>query len=215
MPDALSYATPPIPPKGVVLEETDAGVRITLPPQPAWQVAVGLAVGIILAGLAGAIGVFVLLISTRGSVSWAAALVAVIAAVCFGIIVMQLALRARRLPLTGIIPSVIDATPEGLSVSTARAGQPEQWFYPVYRMIGFAVLAGPRTLTLRRTIRIVMRLTVEGSLTDGETVSLEFDATNADAPDRFDTALRCALRLDPSTAAEARKPRWEIIRRRI
>jgi hypothetical protein len=82
-------------------------------------------------------------------------------------------------------------------------------------MIGFAVVAGPLTLTLRRTMRIVMRLMIEGSLTGRETVALEFDATNAGPPDRFDAALRNALCLDPSTAAEARTFRWEIIIRRI
>lgn len=215
MPDALSYATPPMPPKGALLEEIDGGVRITLPPQPVWQVAVGLAIGLLLAGLAGAVGVFVLLISTRGGASWAGGLVAVIASVCFGLIVLQLALRARRLPLTGIIPTVIDATPDGLSVSTAHGGQPEQWFYPVRRMIGFAMVTGPRTLTLRRTMRIVMRLTIDGSLVGRETVALEFDAANAGPPERFDQALRNALGLDPSTAAEARTFRWEIIIRRI
>jgi hypothetical protein len=216
MPDALSYATPPMPPKGVLLEEIgDGNVRITLPPQPVWQVAVGLALGLLLAALAGGIGVFVLLISTRGGVSWAAGLVAVIASVCFGVIVLQLALRARRLPLTGIIPTVIEATPDGLSISTARGGQPEQWFYPVRRMIGFAVVVGSMTLTLRQTMRIVMRLTIDGTLTGRETVAIEFDATHAGPPDRFDAALRNALGLDPSTAAEARTFRWEIIIRRV
>lgn len=216
MADALSYATPQCSPPGILLEDVGGGaVRITIPAQPTWPVAVGLALGLILAGLGTLLGTFILVTSTRGDLSWGGGLTAVIATASFGGVVVHLLIRLQRLPRTGSIPTVIEANPEGLSVSTVRRGTTELLHYPARRMLGFGLYAGPLSLTLRRTLRIAMRLRLDGTLNGRETVILEFEAGNSGRPDPLDAALRNALRLDPSTAAEARTLRWEMIVRRI
>lgn len=216
MPDALAYATPRSGPPGILLEEGDGGsVRITIPPPPVWPAAVGLSVGMILAGLGTLLGMFGLAVAIRGEANWHSGVMAAIAALSLGVVVVRLARRAWRLPRMGAVPTVVEADAEGLSISTARRGQLEHLYYPARRMLAVGIFPGPLSGALRRTMRIAMRIAPEGSLTGRETVVFEFDPGRGGRPAPLDAALRNALRLEPSAAPEARMLRYEMILRRI
>lgn len=215
MPDALAYATPRSGPPGILLEEGDGGsVRITIPPPPVWPAAVGLSVGMILAGLGMLLGTIVLVDAIHWG-NWQSGVTGAIAAASLWGVVIYLARRAWRLPRTGAVPTVVEADAEGLSISTARRGQLEHLYYPARRMLAVGVFAGPLSGALRRTMRIAMRIAPEGSLTGRETVVFEFDPGRGGRPAPLDAALRNVLRLEPSAAAEARMLRYEMILRRI
>jgi hypothetical protein len=200
----------------MVLEETFAGeLRVTLPPQPVWPQVTGLAIGMLLAGAASLMGVFLLVGASRGGFELDGALLGLGIAASFGGIVVHILLRLPRLARTRELPTVIKADAAGLSVVTARGGPQELLHYPVWRICGFGVYAGPFTLTFRRTMRLVMRLRVEGTPTGRETVVLEFEVGNHDRTEPLQAAFQQAMRLDPSVEAEARSFRWEMIHRRI
>ena len=120
-----------------------------------------------------------------------------------------------RLPEKARLPTVIEATAAGLLVSTGGHGVPEQIHYPARRMVGFGVFAGPLSVTLRRSARIVMRLKSTEPLVGHDTIVLEFASPDPGLCDRLDQPMRDVLGLDRSAAAVAEKFRWEMIDRRL
>lgn len=217
MPDALSYATPQCSPGGIRLEEAgDGAVRLTIPPPALWPVAVGLSFGLILAALGCLLGAALSGVWVHaGRVSWGGGLTGVIAAASFGGVALHLLWRVWRLPRTGMVPTVVEADAQGLSISTARRGQLERLHYPTVRILAIGVYPGPMTVTLRRTMRIAMRVRPEGSLTGRETVVFEFEADRSARSEQLGAALQCALRLESATADEFRRLRQQMILHRI
>lgn len=191
MPDALPYAARPPPARRIVWDCGPAGMTVILPPPPLWQslTVLGLgAAGIVSLAVFGVVQYRRLVQVTRPDLC--SILPLAVTLLAFAAAVLHIVQLLRRAPRAAGEPTVISASGSGLLITTAGSVGTQRFGFPAEEIVDVAVLRGPRTVTLRHTVRLAVRHREAGRISQAV---FEFTTREPRAGNQLATELGAAL----------------------